>query len=153
MSWKSPTGHSTPTDWIYPEKTYDENTAIYAYCLVPPMSWGPFLELLISPATLCDKVRYYTIYSPNITAVDIDVYYDGNWHNVYEGAFYNDVWNEKNTPNGPFTISKARICFYNGHTVATRQARFGEFDLNQIIVRPLVGGTLAGSGLIGKGLI
>ncbi len=153
MSWKSPTGHTTPTDWIYPERAYDENVVVCAYCMVPPTSWSSFHELLIAPTILCDEIRFYTISAYNITEVDIDVYCSGNWCGVYDGEFATEEWNEKIIPNGPFVVSKARIRFYNNHTVAVRQAYFGEFDFNQLILRPLVNGSLAGNGLIGKGLV
>jgi hypothetical protein len=153
MSWKSPTGHTTPTDWANSEWAYDEDVAKYAYCYTSPISWSSFLELLTPSAILCDRVRFYTVYSPNITIIDIDIYCNGNWCDVYNGAFTLGEWNEKIVPNGPLVVSKTRVRLYNNHTAATRQARFGEFDFNQLVARALVSDSLAGNSLIGKGLV
>ena len=153
MGWKSPTGHTTPTNWSYPEEAYDGDADIYTYCQVPPVSWSSYLELLISPVILCDKIRFYPLSGYNIPAVDVDVYCNGTWCDVYEGGFIVEEWNEKIIPNGPFAVSKARIRFYNNHPTASRTSRLGEFDFNQIAARPLVNGSLAGGNQIGKGLV
>jgi hypothetical protein len=153
MSWKSPTGHTTPTDWHHPAEAYDEDVEIFTYYQILPLSWSPFLELLVSPGVLCDKVRFYPLTSYSFPAVDIDVYGGGNWFDTYEGPFTIEQWCEKVIPDGPFVVSKARIRFYNSHTVLTGQMCLGEFDFNQLAVRPLVDGSSAGSGLIRKGLV
>jgi hypothetical protein len=154
MSWKSPTGHSTPTNWVWPEWSYDEDIVSFAYIYVPLTSWSNFLELLMSPAILCNKIRFYIATThANITLVDIDIYYKDNWYDVYEGTFTLAGWNEKIISGGSFAVSKTRIRFYNSSVGATRMARLHEFDFNQLTMRPLVNGSLVGNSLVGKGLV
>jgi hypothetical protein len=153
MSWKSPTGYNDPDNaWFDQANAYDGNTTTRATCFaIPPSSWGSFLELLITPTILCDKVRFYASGS-NITQVDIDVYYDDNWHDVYQGIFTASQWNEKTISNGPFVILKARVRFYNNAGV-NRNAYLYEFAFNQLAVRPLVDGSLASAALIKGGFV
>ncbi len=157
----NPAGGATGTatvsvlDWVNVSMVYDENTGTSAYRSILKQSWSSFIELVVLPATLCNKIRFYidTYTSSYITLVDVDVYYEGGWHNVYNGAFTKGEWNEQSIPDGSFVVSRVRLSFYNNHPLTTIRVYLDEFDFNQIAVRPLVNGSLAsGSLLIGKGL-
>jgi hypothetical protein len=150
MSWKSP--NSSSGNWTSMANAYDESTDSYTYKLTAAGTWSSLIELQV-PVLVCDKIRFFTSSSLTyFTLINIDVYYNGDWHLVYEGTFIINEWIEKIVPNGPSVVSKARIKFYNNGASAS-MARLNEFDFNQFAARPLVDGSLAsGNPLIRKGL-
>jgi len=111
-----PTGYNDPdSKWIYEISVYDNDVETYAYTEIELLSWGSFLELNID-SILCNKIRFFADpLSEYITEIDIDVYYDGAWHNVYEGTFADKIWEEKSL-SGNYSITKARIRFYNSYS-------------------------------------
>lgn len=106
----SPTGVEPPfVGWVDTDDAFDANLATYAGANVPWGSWSNFL-ILTFPPTVCNKTRYY-IYSNYATdLVDVDVYQDGSWVNVYQGTLTNNVWIENSFGQG--LTSKWRIRFY-----------------------------------------
>jgi len=110
-----PTGYNDPyNEWINETFAYDDNISTRAVRRdVPQNSWSAFLELIIG-AIPCNKVRFVAGYNPDlICSIDLDVYYEGDWHHVYEGAYSNKpIWNEYNL-GGTYSITKARVRFYN----------------------------------------
>jgi len=84
MGWVSPTGFSDlSSTWTDETLAYDGNTGTYAYCSVIKGGWGNYLELTIS-AIQCDKVRgWFNQGISNISDFELDVYYGGAWHNIY----------------------------------------------------------------------
>lgn len=129
-------------DWgaVDPANVYDDNIVTYDGCIrIAPEAWGGFLELTHA-ALLCSKVRYYIDPSTDaeISLIDIDVYYDGSWHHVYEGAFTEDEWIEKDIPDGPIAITAMRINFYNGNAnfyydAYLAEVAFGNYKLSQLV--------------------
>ena len=111
-----PTGYNDPdSKWIYEISVYDNDVETYAYTEIELLSWGSFLELNID-SILCNKIRFFADpLSEYITEIDIDVYYDGAWHDVYEGTFADKIWEEKSL-SGNYSITKARIRFYNSYS-------------------------------------
>ena len=110
MGWVSPTGYNDPDNhWNRngtPALCYDEDTATGC----DPQSWTantwcPFVEFTHA-ALSCDKVRHWVDW---FTQIDIDVYYDGAWHDVYEGTTAFVEWVEKDIPSAPQTITAFRI--------------------------------------------
>ena len=110
MGWVSPTGYNDPDNhWNRngtPALCYDEDTATEC----DPQSWTantwcPFVEFTHA-ALSCDKVRHWVDW---FTQIDIDVYYDGVWHDVYEGTTTGAEWVEKDIPSAPQTITAFRI--------------------------------------------
>ncbi len=139
MDWLSPTGHNDPgNNWNDEAKAYDELTGTNAY--TDPLgyySWSGGLELTV-PAISCSKVRFNARYAdPGITSINLDVYYEGAWHDVYDGAFAHHVWVEKSIPEGTKVVTKARVNFWCN--VASYQASLYEFDFwGVLIVVPTV---------------
>jgi len=75
-------------------------------------------KVLATPdsAIQCDKVRYYIsrVDIPTITnQIDVDVYKDGSWPDVYQGSFTTGSWMEKSFTEGSVTASRFRF----GHPV------------------------------------
>jgi len=131
--WQSPTGHFDHGGWSDEFKAYDDNTTTRASTLFSP-GWSNFLDLTINELN-CDKLRFWAIWQSGfIEQIDLDVYYTGGWHDVYEGAFANLEWVEKSLL-GTYAVTSARVRFYNG-SGSSINARLYEFDFNQIEVPP-----------------
>ena len=130
-TWVSPTSYIDPDIvWFYEERAYDEDLATSARVGVEPESWTGYLILLLNEIEI-NKVKFYTTYIVGyIEKIDIDVYYEGAWHDAYEGAYGNEVWVEKDVPDGVKLISKARVRFYNKHSSSIRWVSLYEFMFN-----------------------
>lgn len=107
MAWISPTGDSGG-DWgnrIYARDnntdTYAETVAYWGYLV-----WTGFLTLTHT-ALYCDKIKYY-IGTVEIFEVDIDVYYSGAWHHVFQGAEALNNWHEHSL-GGTYSVTAVRI--------------------------------------------
>lgn len=138
-TWISPTSHSDPdSKWLSEEKAYDSNTATWAAHFTDPDSWTSYLILLVNEAYI-DKIRFFAIYDPtNQDKIDVDVYYEGAWHDVYEGAFANLAWVEKDIPAGTKLVSKARFRLYNVSD-SSLGCELREFQFNTSAVTPQEG--------------
>uniref|UniRef100_A0A6M3LFI7 Uncharacterized protein n=1 Tax=viral metagenome TaxID=1070528 RepID=A0A6M3LFI7_9ZZZZ len=114
IAWTSPTSTTdTGAVWTNDDNIWDKNEATFAVVTVATVSWSGFLEANIA-STNCDRVRVLAA----LTAahandlIDIDLYYGAAWHDLYSGAFTDNVWLEKG-----FTaqnITSVRFRFYNG---------------------------------------
>lgn len=113
-TWISPTSHSDPDNkWSFEEEAYDGDLATLASPFTPAGSWSGYLILLLNEVYI-NKIKFSAIYQAAIqNSVDVDVYYGGAWHDVYEGAYAPLEWVEKDIPAGVQLVSKARIRFYN----------------------------------------
>ena len=126
--WISPTGHEDTTAWSDPENTYDEDIETFAQedyggtSAVPAYSWGSFLTLTHSTLT-SNKLRINAKHiDSHVTTVDIDVFKDGEWIDVYEGEFPDHLWMQKSFTQG--TVTKMRVRFYNGSGYWVRPAMY-----------------------------
>lgn len=143
----SPTGFNDPNgSWTDESSAYDGDIQTPAYCSVPANNWSNYLELTIS-AIYCSKVKFLALYNgtQGINKIDLDIYYDGAWHDVYEGSFLSRVYVEKT-----FTtqyVTKMRMRFYNnGSEVIT--AVLGEAAFYETIGVPEMT-TVAATGVSG----
>lgn len=129
-TWVSPTSHSDPDNvWTNEENAYDGNLATFAYTGMPANDWSSYLHLLVNQ-TYIDKIRFYVAVNPGLMdKIDVDVYYDGAWHDVYEGAFSSGEWVSKDVPAGASLISKARVRFHNALAIVVQCALY-EFQFN-----------------------
>lgn len=150
MAWVSPTGHNDPdTEWINEEQGYNDDTGDYASDSIGNDRWGSYLELTIASIS-CDKVRFWAWYSaPVINTIDLDVYYDGDWHDVYQGSYANEEWVEKSIPAGTKSVTKARVRFYNEYGISI-SCRLYDFDFNEVSAGTTHYGaaTLSGTGAL-----
>lgn len=138
-SWVSPIAHYEPTgEWLDPEKAYDGDVATFTRNPIDAGEWSPFLELLINEVNI-NKIRFYSYYTGDFQfPIDVDVWYAGDWHHVYEGAFANEQWVEKDIIAGTSLISKARVRFQSIYDVR-RTAIMYEFQFNTHEVTPQEG--------------
>lgn len=128
-NWPSPTG-STAGNWSNATNAYDDDTDSDATRLIGhPPEWSGYLLLTIA-AQSCASIRYFvgTDTHADITKIDVDVYYGGAWHDLYEGAFTKGEWITKDISGGPFAVTQARIQFWNSSDVSDRTAALAEFD-------------------------
>lgn len=128
-SWLTPTGHEEESGWSDETKAYDESLPTYAYDgYLPSAGWGNFL-ILTHSAVACNKLRIYAETSGYNPLVDIDVFKDGEWMNVYEGTFPDEEWMPKAFTQG--SVTKVRIRFYN-NTGYIYQPRLYEVDFWEV---------------------
>ena len=86
MAWVSPTGFVDSGTWTWEIRAYDEDTDTYAYANNEKGAWTDYLELT-HDALDCDKVQMWVYRSfANVNAIEIDVYYSSDWHNIFSGA-------------------------------------------------------------------
>ena len=137
--WVSPTSHIDPDSvWVYEESAYDGNISTYARVWIEANSWSGYLHLLINQVNI-DTVKFYTTYNPvYVTKIDVDVYYEEDWHDVYEGAVATNVWVEKAVLAGTKLISKARVRLYN-NAGSGAYTQLNEFQFNTAEATPQEG--------------
>ena len=122
--WISPTGYNE-TGWTYAARSYDDDTATSTYISVSPSSWGAYLELTVSSLS-CHKVRFWAK-GTDITQISLDVYYSSAWHNIYEGAFTQEQWVEKEIGSTQ-DVTGVRAKFYNNNAGSNQTVYFYEAD-------------------------
>ncbi|MBN1643533.1 MAG: hypothetical protein JW856_01745 [Dehalococcoidales bacterium] len=92
-SWVSPTS-DVANGWTNPAYAYNGNTGDYASYSVSGSSTSPYLELYISAIT-CDKVRVWSgRQGTRIASLEVDVYYNSQWNNIYSGTLVIDSYQE-----------------------------------------------------------
>lgn len=129
MAWVSPTGHNDPSNmWDDEAYAYDGVLSTEAYATVPGYSWGDYLELTV-PSLYCKRARFY---ARGQDGASIDLYYESDWHNIYEGSFAYNAWVEKTNVAGLKLVTAARIKFQNvGMDPAV--VRLSEFDFHKVV--------------------
>ncbi|MCA9364625.1 MAG: type II secretion system protein [Candidatus Moranbacteria bacterium] len=112
IGWVLPTGSDDPSgSWENDERASDNNTSTYArsYHPINAPVWSEYLYIT-HPATLtADRIRFYARAEAEISAADIDVFVDGQWIDVFNGAFADKQWVEASFTDG--TVTQARIRF------------------------------------------
>ena len=106
--------------WVDEPYAYDNNTGSAAYCVTPAISWTPFLIRELPEAIYSSVVKFYAQYqgTSGINTIDIDVYYNGAWHDVFEGSYMNQVWIEKELGD-TYYVSKIAVRFFNNSSDTT----------------------------------
>lgn len=118
MGWLRPTSYNDAENkWVYEATAYDGNTATHAITSpgIAAGTWSSFLEF--SRASIpCSKLRFYCLtYDYATGSIDIDAYYGGAWHDVYQGSYTKVVWVEKSL-GATYDVTKVRIRLYNPDT-------------------------------------
>ncbi|MBA7500266.1 hypothetical protein ES704_03021 [subsurface metagenome] len=129
-----------PSGWINEPYAYDDNTGTAASCFTPARSWTPWLIREFSKSLYSCAVKFYARYegTSGINSIDIDVYYHGSWHDVFQGSFLNQVWIEKTNELDPAQdVTKIRVRFYNNSSDPTT-AYIEEIKLVQAVSIPKV---------------
>ena len=126
--WISPTGHEDNKNWNNDAYAYDNNLGTYAFHnWIDPDTWSESI-ILTHDALTSNKLRI-NCESAYERIVDIDVFKDGEWINVYQGTFPDyPNWMEKSFTQG--SVTKMRLRFYNSSPVQW-QPRIREVDFWQ----------------------
>lgn len=106
-SWLTPSSYVDPAGaWTNEANTFDDNTGTYGYDTLPGIGWSEFIELNTASIN-CSRVRTWATQHDEI---DIDLYYAGAWHNIYEGACAAGVWVETSfTERKEVTAARFRL--------------------------------------------
>lgn len=107
--WAVPTSYSDPSGtWEDENQAKDDLIGTYArsYHTINAPQWSEFLYLS-HPSITSDKIRFYALGNSTVDQIDIDVYKDDAWVDVYQGAFADRAWVEKTYTEG--SVSQARI--------------------------------------------
>jgi len=119
MSWVNPTGYNDPdSKWTYETNIYDDNVNSFAIGLMSSAySWGSFIELTRA-SIYCSKIRFNAMADPDVYLIDIDIYYDSAWHNLYQGSYTDHTWIEKELDSIQ-AVTSVRFRFYNDYEGAS----------------------------------
>ncbi len=112
VGWASPGGWTDPSGtWTQEELATDGNTVTYArsYHNINATQWSEFIDFTFD-ATQTNKIRFFARGLAEVDSVDVDVYRDGTWVNVYEGGFANQSWVDLAFTAG--MVSEARVRFH-----------------------------------------
>jgi len=133
MSWVSPTGYvDSGAKWTDEAKLYDGSSSTRAESSsIASLSWGSYIELTHA-AMVCNKVRFDALYVDGYTlTIDVDAYYGGAWHDVYQGSYNNHEWTEKSLDSVQ-TITAFRFRFYNQHEINGINQLFYEVEFYEV---------------------
>jgi hypothetical protein len=124
-NWITPSGAS---GWTNAGNAIDDDTGTYSERSVTYLSWSPFMTFTID-STECNYVQWWVSReSGNISKIDLDIYYESAWHDIYENSFTPDNWETKSL-GGTYEITQARVRFWNSNTPGyTYWVRLHEFD-------------------------
>jgi len=137
--WLTPTGHiDYSAGWISETLAYNNYLLNYAWYTVDHGKWTTFLGLTHAPMA-CSKVRFYASgETADFTSIDIDVYYSGAWHHVYEGSYTHSTWIEKSIGSTQI-ITVFRFRFYNNSGDEWLDAYLHDVDFyGDTVVKPTI---------------
>jgi len=108
-AYSSPTGNEDPqTAWSNEGNAYDDDTETYAETTASVNSGEWSDEIIVTRASLSAiGVRFW--YGGVANQINVDAYYDGEWHDVYEGAAATGEWVSKYFSDGPHDVIKFRF--------------------------------------------
>ncbi len=109
-TWLKPTGGSGNA-WVDIPNAYDGSTSTSTHSRRELPGWDYPLELTRLPVS-CSKIRFYADRNIFITIIDIDLYYNGGWHSLYDGEFTTE-WIEKEIGSTE-VVTAIRFAFHSG---------------------------------------
>ena len=127
----SPTDFKDPSnDWDNSEYAFDDNINTLARCTKKGFwrwIWTGYLELIPPLPLKCDKIRFNAWYDSRwCDEIDIDVFFNDKWNDIYQGEYKNKEWVTVEFPGN--TISEARVRFHLRQTFRGVAADLYEFD-------------------------
>ncbi|MBA7481263.1 hypothetical protein ES707_16733 [subsurface metagenome] len=137
-SWVSPTGFvDSGETWSSETLAYDEDTATYAVETITAIGWGNYLELTHS-AINCDSVQVWSSYQASIDQIEIDVFYNSAWNNIYSGPVTVDAFIEY-AIGSEQSVTAMRIRYRTSR--ANRWVGVNEADFNEVLPSPDISNT------------
>ena len=117
--WKSPDSVSDPEGkWKNEIRCTDGNTGTYADDWSLRKGWGAFIVLNYNTPVTSDRVRVNSDWwTGAVDKIDLDVYKDGSWVNVHEGAVANCSWTTKTFPAGDVTKIRYRFHYLKSNYI------------------------------------
>lgn len=130
-SWESPTS-ATGASWTDRDKTYDENTGTFAWDDIGTDAWSGDITISIG-AVQCSQFRHWVSReSVDVNEIDIDVYYSGAWHDIYQGGTFTvDDW-ETREIGSVETVTAVKFRFYNDNVGVFQMAYVNEVDFESL---------------------
>ena len=137
--WVSPRGFTDPDGkWENEGYAYDDELGTYTRRVrgYGESQWSSYIYLT-RPEVFCDKIRFWAHEPYEIDSVEVDVFKDSNWINVYSGAFPDSQWViSKNPFSGK--VSQARIKFHMAYSNHYFYYLLHEFDFWKIAELPSI---------------
>ncbi len=147
LGWTSPNGFSDPgNEWTDEAKAYDSSTSTYASNNFGGLGWGQFLYLTLSSSILSDRVRMYSDFGYGyVDYIDVDVYKNSAWTDVWQGAILDCSWDVKTF--SPGLVTQARFRYH--YAVGGAFFWLYEFQFYEMppVVNPPTGETLAATSI------
>ena len=110
-----------PEVYYDPDNAWENETLIYdgldntagSTIISDAKTWSSFILLDVYSEIYCEVIKFlaYQKGATGIEQIDIDLYYDSAWHDLYEGVFNNQEWTEIKVTPWRYLYS-ARIRFY-----------------------------------------
>ncbi len=137
-NWVSPIDDAGD-GWALKHQARDDDTDTYSYDPSVPMSgWNDPIWLLHYSGVLCDKIRYFIHPDTAQSIAFIKIYvWDPFWIEqtlVYQGAFNENVWIEKDIPDAPKLLGAVTFEFYNNNPFEEAMVCFAEADFGQNLI-------------------
>jgi len=133
-TWVSPIGFDDPDiAWFNETLAYDSNAATSAVTTanVPPLDWSSYLVLTTEAMTI-DSIRFDALSTPGLVdIIDLEVYYDDAWNELYEGGYDSHVWDTHDI-GVEVETTQVRMRFYHSGGVGD-QAIVYEVELHRVI--------------------
>ncbi|MFA5054447.1 MAG: hypothetical protein WC565_10330, partial [Parcubacteria group bacterium] len=108
----SPASHEDAgSDWTDETSAYDGDDGTAAYSLAGINQWTEFLVFNLDYGIVTNTISYKDSYNDSDELIDIDVYRDGAWVDVYSGAREYEALVTKTFTAG--LVTKARIRIYS----------------------------------------
>lgn len=137
--WLAPTGNSDgSSSWEDELNAYDDETLSYArsYSNIGDPQWGEFINFTHESAISSNKVRLYargdTGSGDRVDQCDVDIYLDGSWQDVYQGALPHKSWLECSFTTG--SVTEARVRFRKTNQNAGLYFELYEFDFYKVFL-------------------
>ena len=128
--WKYPSNYNDPDNqWLNEELIGDGYLNTAGTTMVTEAKvWSSFIELIRNVPN-CGAVRFYAHWEglAGINLIDIDLYYNDMWNDLYEGVFGDQIWEEKSIGTVEF-VTKARVRFYAKKTDTAYLYSFQFYD-------------------------
>jgi len=108
-NWKTPSTHVETVHWVNEANAYDDDSSTFAGVGAK----DKFLELGLTTPIICEAIRIFAYTNGDPSFIDLDIYYDGAWCDIYDGIFTDREWLVIYLPKTyqSLPISWARVSF------------------------------------------